>query len=53
MSNGYNGRAVMSDDMGNIVTEMVTWGTSTVFVELDCVNPICACAMFTTMLAIF
>ena len=25
----------MSDDMGNIVTEMVTWGTSTVFGELD------------------
>ena len=25
----------MSDDMGNIVTEMVTWGTSAVFGELD------------------
>ena len=25
----------MSDNMGNIVTEMVTWGTSTVFGELD------------------
>ena len=24
----------MSDDMGNIVTEMVTWGTSAVFSEL-------------------
>ena len=24
-----------SDDMGNIVTEMVTWGTSAVFGELD------------------
>ena len=24
----------MSDDMGNIVTEMVTWGTSAVFGEL-------------------
>ena len=24
-----------SDDMGNIVTEMVTWGTSAVFCELD------------------
>ena len=25
----------MSDDMGNIVTKMVTWGTSAVFGELD------------------
>ena len=25
----------MSDDMGNIVTEMVTWGTSAVFCELE------------------
>ena len=25
----------MSDDMGNIVTEMVTWGTSAVFSELE------------------
>ena len=25
----------MSDDMGNIVTEMVTWGTSAVFGELE------------------
>ena len=25
----------MSDDMGNIVTEMVTWGTSDVFGELN------------------
>ena len=25
----------MSDEMGNIVTEMVTWGTSAVFGELD------------------
>ena len=25
----------MSDDMGNIVTEMVTWGTSAVFGEMD------------------
>ena len=24
-----------SDDMGNIVTEMATWGTSAVFGELD------------------
>ena len=24
-----------SDDMGNIVTEMVTWGTSAVFGELE------------------
>ena len=24
-----------SDDMGNIVTEMVTWGTSAVFSELE------------------
>ena len=32
----------MSDDMGNIVTEMVTWGTSAVFGELEltrvCIN---------------
>ena len=25
----------MSDDMGNIVTEMVTWGTSAMFGEMD------------------
>ena len=25
----------MSDDMGNIVTEMVTWGTSAVFGEME------------------
>ena len=25
----------MSDDMGNIVTEMMTWGTSAVFGELE------------------
>ena len=25
----------MSDDVGNIVTEMVTWGTSAVFGELN------------------
>ena len=25
----------MSDDMGNIVTEMVTWGTSAVFGKLE------------------
>ena len=27
--------ANMSDDMGNIVTEMVTWGTSAVFGEIN------------------
>ena len=25
----------MSDDMGNVVTEMVTWGTSAVYGELE------------------
>ena len=27
-----------SDDMGNIVTEMVTWGTSAVFGELELIT---------------
>ena len=31
----------MSDNMGNIVTEMVTWGTSAVFGEMDLSTYIC------------
>ena len=31
----------MSDDMGNIVTEMVTWGTSSVFGELQMIAEWC------------
>ena len=31
----------MSDDMGNIVTEMVTWRTSAVFGEMDLSTCIC------------
>ena len=31
----------MSDDMGNIVTEMVTWGTAAVFSELQMIAEWC------------
>ena len=33
----------MSDDMGNIVTEMVTWRTSAVYGKLELASRVCVC----------
>ena len=33
----------MSDDMGNIVTKMVTWGTSAVFGKLELIADLHVC----------